>query len=594
MDEFHFLLRLRVVTAMIATTLLVAACGGGGAADNVGSGGTGTVGSGGTGVVSGTVTKGPVGSATVTAYGVSSGQAGAQIGTASTDIKGNFSMAIGSYAGPVMLQMSGGSYIDEATGTSMTMAQGDVMTAVMPSVALNANSSGVQVTPLTAMAQAMAQHMSGGMTEANIAAANAAMGSNFLVNDILHVQPMNPLVAGSGASASVDAQNYGMTLAALSQYARQTLNMSSSSAMVTAMMRDATDGVLDGKAGTASVQMGGMGGGMMLPPTAGTSGMGAAMDAFMRDPAKNKSGVMTPDLVKKLMGASGPVGSLPPASLPPVTTPPVSTPPAPVMNTMVSGTAFNGAVSSGMVAAYAINNGTMGAQLASAPINNQGGFTLQLGGYAGPVMLQMSGASYTDEATQKIMVMTPADVMSAALPTVNSGANISGVWMTPLTAMAQSRALGLSGGMTQANIAAANAAMGNYFLVSDILRTQPMNPTVTGSGTGAGTDARNYGMTLAAMSQYAQSLNMTDSSTLVTAMMRDAADGFMNGRNGINQISMTMGGMMGTSMMAATAGTSGLVSAMTSFMGSAANASGLSAIDMAALMQKLASSDGKI
>lgn len=574
MHGFHVFLRLRVVTAMIATTMLVAACGGGGAADNVGSGGTG--------VVSGTVTKGPVGNASVTAYGVSSGQAGAQIGTASTDSKGNFSMTIGSYAGPVMLQMSGGSYIDEATGTSMTMAQGDVMTAVMPSVALNANSSGVQVTPLTAMAQAMAQHMTGGMTEANIAAANTAMGGNFLVSDILHVQPMNPLVAGSGAGASVDAQNYGMTLAAMSQYTQQTLRLSSSSAVVTAMMMDATDGVLDGMAGAAPVQMGGMGGmggGMMLPPTAGTSGMGAAMDVFMRDPTRNKSGVMTPDLVKKLMGAGGPVGSVPPA---------------PVMNTTLSGTAFNGIVSSGMVAAYAINNGTMGAQLASAPINNQGGFTLQLGGYAGPVMLQMSGASYTDEATQKTMVMTPADVMNAALPTVASGANISGVWMTPLTAMAQSRALGMSGGMTQANIAAANAAMGNYFLVSDILRTRPINPTATGSGTGASAEARNYGMTLAAMSQYAQNLNMPFSSTLVTAMMRDAADGFMNGRNGINQISMTMGGMMGTSMMAATAGTSGLVSAMTSFMGSAANASGLSAIDMAALMQKLASSDGKI
>ncbi len=94
MSRFNLFRRLPVVTTLTAISFLLAACGGGGGvavADNVGSGGTG--------VVSGTVTKGPVGNATVTAYGISSGQAGAQIGAASTDIKGNFSMTISSYAG---------------------------------------------------------------------------------------------------------------------------------------------------------------------------------------------------------------------------------------------------------------------------------------------------------------------------------------------------------------------------------------------------------------------------------------------------------------------------------------------------------------
>src|ERR1035437_990611 len=146
--------RLRMMTAMVVTAVLVAACGGGGtAADNVGSGGTG--------FISGAAVKGPVGHASITAYGINGGQMGAQIGTATTDVNGNFSMAIGNYAGPVLLQMSGGSYTDEATGASMSMALGDVMTAVTPSVAGRARNSGVQVTPLTAMAQAMAQHKIG-------------------------------------------------------------------------------------------------------------------------------------------------------------------------------------------------------------------------------------------------------------------------------------------------------------------------------------------------------------------------------------------------------------------------------------------------
>ena len=156
------------------------------------------------------------------------------------------------------------------------------------------------------------------------------------------------------------------------------------------------------------------------------------------------------------------------------------------------------------------------------------------------------------------------------------------------------RALAMSGGLTDANIAAANTAMGSYFSVGDILHTQPVNPTVTGAGVGASQDARNYGMTLAAMSQYAKTLNLTSSSTLMTAMMSDVADGVIDGKNGANQISMPMGGMMGTSMMTATAGTSSLVTAMTSFMGSAANASGSTLADMAVWMQKLNNSNGQI
>lgn len=573
---FNFVLpRLRTIMAMVMTALLAAACGGGGSitlADNVGSGGTG--------FVSGTVTKGPVDKASVTAYGISGGQMGAQIGTAATtDANGNFRIDIGAYSGPVLLQMSGGSYIDEATGSPMTMAAGDVMTAVLPSVKAGSGSSGVQLTPLTAMAQAMAQHLSGGMTDANIAAANTAMGNNFSVSDILHVQPMNPLLAGSGSGASQDAKNYGMTLAAMSQYAQQTLGLSSSSSMVTAMMNDATDGVLDGKAGSTPVQMGGMGGGMMLPANAGTSGMGAAMEAFMNS-SKNKSGATTPELVNKLKGASGSIAG---GVQVPVT-----------MNATVSGTAFNGPVSKATVMAFAVTNGAMGAQIASVATDGQGNFTLPLGSYTGAVMLQMSGASYTDEATRTTMTMAAGDVMSAVLPTVASGANVTGVWLTPVTAMAQTRALAMSGGMTDANIATANTAMGNYFSVTDILHTMPMNPLVSGSGAAASQEARNYGMTLAAMSQYAKTLNMAVSSALVTAMMNDASDGIMNGKKGGSQVAMAMGGMMGTSNMAATAGTTSLATAMSSFMSSSANASGLSATDMTALMQKLANSNGQI
>jgi hypothetical protein len=157
----------------------------------------------------------------------------------------------------------------------------------------------------------------------------------------------------------------------------------------------------------------------------------------------------------------------------------------------------------------------------------------------------------------------------------------------------------MSGGMIDANITAANTAVGNYFMVSDIIHTQPMNAAIAGSGNIATTDMRNYGIGIAAMSQYAQTISMTDPAALITAMMNDASDGIMNGMMGGTQI--TMGGMMGGgmmggggSMMQPTAGTSGLSTAMTTFMGLAANQSGLTTATMQTLIDKLAASNGTI
>jgi hypothetical protein len=180
------------------------------------------------------------------------------------------------------------------------------------------------------------------------------------------------------------------------------------------------------------------------------------------------------------------------------------------------------------------------------------------------------------------------------MPTVASGATISGVWVTPMTAMAQARAQAMTGGMIDANIIAANTAVGNYFMVTDMLHTQPMNPSVPGSAATATQNMKNCGAVVGAMSQYAKGLTMPMSYSFVTAMMNDATDGIMDGKANGTPISMSMGGMMGPTMMQPSAGTSGLAMGMSTFMGSGANLSGATATDMAALIQKLNSSNGQL
>jgi hypothetical protein len=159
--------------------------------------------------------------------------------------------------------------------------------------------------------------------------------------------------------------------------------------------------------------------------------------------------------------------------------------------------------------------------------------------------------------------------------------------------MAQARAQSMTGGMTAENATMVNSDVGNYFMVFDILHSQPMNPALPGSGAGATQDMRNYGISVAAMSQYALTIGMTNSSAMISAMMNDASDGTMNGMMGDTGVQMG-GGMMGGNMMQATAGTSDLATAMTNFMGSATNQSGLTATNMLTLINQLAASSGTL
>ncbi len=599
------------VKVMLALTLLIGSlsllngCGGGGSGGTTPAVNGGTTG--GNGMIGGTAVKGPISGGTVTAFAVNNGTMGAQLASGTTDSQGNFNMPIGDYAGSIMLQMGGGTYMDEATGATVTMAPGDVMTAVMTTVSTGATVTGVQITPLTSMAQAMAHNMAGGMTDTNIALANTAIGNYFMVSDILHTMPMNPLVPGSGTGATQDMRNYGMAIAAMTQYANN-VGMTSSSGIVTSMMADASDGVINGMMGNTQIAMGGMGGGMMgggtmMPSTAGTTGLATAMTQFMGS-AMNRSGLALSDMQTlmdhlnssngQLLGIGGVVTG---GTGTGVVTGGTGTGGS-MMGGLISGTASNGPLAGGTIRTFAINNGVMGAQIASGVTDTQGDFTMSLGNYSGAVMLQVNGGAYMDLATGTTMTMTAGNVMTAVIPSISTGDTITGIQITPLTSMAQVLAQNLAGGMTAANAAAENSAVGNYFMVSDILHTQPVNPLLPGSGTGATQDMKDYGIALAAMSQYAKNIGMTNSSDIITLMMNDASDGIMNGKMGSTSIPMVgmVGGMMGGSgtMMPSTAGTSGLATAMTAFMGSTMNKSGLTATDMQTLINQLNSSNGTI
>jgi hypothetical protein len=282
------------------STAALVACGGGGGDI---SGSTSAT----NGTISGTATKGPVSGATVRAYALNNGVKGGQLGSGQTDSNGNFTMRVDAYSGPIMLQLHGGSYADEATGARMNMLNADDMACAVPSISVTAGSAttGIQITPLTSMAHAWAEHMAGGMTTTNITMANMRIGAAYLGQgmDILMTHPIDPTVVGSANGASIDAKNYGMMLAAMSQEAHQLGMTTSSSAMVTAMHNDAEDGTMDGTMSGAPINMSGMGGmmgGGNMMPAAGTDELTTAMAMFINSPM-NRSGVTSVAEMQALM-----------------------------------------------------------------------------------------------------------------------------------------------------------------------------------------------------------------------------------------------------------------------------------------------------
>src|SRR4030067_3706748 len=97
---------------LVFSLTLIAGCGGGGGGSTVSEdtgGSTPAL----AGTVTGTALKGPVASATVTAFSINpDGTMGGQIGTGKTQRQGNFSMAVGDYSCPMVLPVPGGGSVD--------------------------------------------------------------------------------------------------------------------------------------------------------------------------------------------------------------------------------------------------------------------------------------------------------------------------------------------------------------------------------------------------------------------------------------------------------------------------------------------------
>jgi hypothetical protein len=163
------------------------------------------------------------------------------------------------------------------------------------------------------------------------------------------------------------------------------------------------------------------------------------------------------------------------------------------IDTVVSGMASKGPVT-GTINFYTLNSsGIKGSLLKSAAIVKGSYSSLNIGKYAGPVLIEVTG-SYTDEATGSTKYITADAPMRAAL---SDAAGTTTVQVTPLTELAVQKA----GALTASNINAGNKLISDIFKF-DIITTQPLDPSKAAlSGSSVTQNQKDYTLALAALSQ---------------------------------------------------------------------------------------------
>ena len=188
-------MRSKILAALAATALaaFLAACGGGG--------GTTTPATPVTTTISGSAVKGPVSGATVT---VKNAATGAVLGTTTTGLGGAYTLGV-QFTGDVVVEVSGGTYTDEATGASTALA-------TPLRVVLNANGGSVTgvVTPLTTLAYTTAFQGSTPVTKAAFDTQAQNVAGQFGLSGV-NLATTLPQVTGT-------TNAYGDSLRALSRY----------------------------------------------------------------------------------------------------------------------------------------------------------------------------------------------------------------------------------------------------------------------------------------------------------------------------------------------------------------------------------------
>ncbi len=240
---------MRMIAVTLLSSVLLAACGGSG------SGGLPPARP--EAVISGVAFDGPIAHGTVSVYSFASGAPGSLLGSATTDTQGRYAVTVSGADQPILVQVSGGSYVDEASGQPVSLGSASLSALANYH---SGTSMTVAVTAFTKVAAGLAQYYidTQGMTVgAAIDQANQ-MFSQLVGVDIVQTLPTDLTDPANASPFLTPGLQYAFTLAALSGWTdmaaavdQATPGQAPFNAVSLAQrMHDdiAADGVLDGNA----------------------------------------------------------------------------------------------------------------------------------------------------------------------------------------------------------------------------------------------------------------------------------------------------------------------------------------------------------
>ncbi len=238
--------------------------------------------------ITGMVSAAPVNGATVAAYTLNSdGSQGQLLASGNTFHDGSYLLSFSPPSGPVVIVSTGGSYIEESDGSSVSMGKA-VTRTVLPAVT---NGQDVAVTPVTEIATqsvlaAISSNTSTTLVEI-IAAKNAEVASAMGLTDIT-VPPANP--SFPSAASPANATQYALVLGSISQMAKNasTANGTTINSMdITQALAVAYsyNGTFDSTVGTTDIPVPNLGNANITLASVFSSGtfdaaMGSAMSDF--------------------------------------------------------------------------------------------------------------------------------------------------------------------------------------------------------------------------------------------------------------------------------------------------------------------------
>jgi hypothetical protein len=205
----------------------------------------------------------------------------------------------------------------------------------------------------------------------------------------------------------------------------------------------------------------------------------------------------------------------------------------------VSGIAAKGPMNGASVKVYAANaDGSPGALLGEGTTSNDntGQFSVAVSPLpSGPVLVSVSGGSYTSEYDGK--TVTASSAMSAVLDAV-PGSGLANVSVTPLTDMVASRTSQLARGgatLSSALVQARGEVKNRFHLGTDPEQVQPTfnNPN---ADTAPGSDSRTLDQVLVALETLVHSVGAADTDAVYQALSADFSDGKLDGVGGTDAV----------------------------------------------------------